>query len=205
MILANKRKETPFDVRDNALDIWQKITELSMRGFGKKARKLPKEPRNFNIWSEPQKNKWYETQKKLLERNESFDMRFISNESQVVDNLCRQMVFLIDRANTLNPQYLHEFDHQRDMQNEVIGICNNLERELDHIVDTIPSNKNYSVILVDLLEKEIALVRGWRKKCLEKRKDIIEKEIARREKIAEKMNFILMKDNIDIKSENDLS
>lgn len=47
MVLEDKRSETPFAVRDNALDIWKQVTELSFRGFGKKKRKMPKTPSNF--------------------------------------------------------------------------------------------------------------------------------------------------------------
>lgn len=48
IVLEDKRAETPFAARDNMLDIWRKTTELGFRGFGRKNRKNPKEPRNFS-------------------------------------------------------------------------------------------------------------------------------------------------------------
>ena len=51
MVLENKRKETPFEARDNMLEHWNQLTELSFRGYGLQKRKPPKEPRNINEWS----------------------------------------------------------------------------------------------------------------------------------------------------------
>lgn len=58
MLLESQRKETPFAARDNMLDIWKHATELSFRGFGRKKRKMPKEPKNFEKWSEESREKW---------------------------------------------------------------------------------------------------------------------------------------------------
>ena len=52
MKLEDERKETPFAARDTILDIWMHLTELCFRGFGKKPRKMPNEPKNFSTWKE---------------------------------------------------------------------------------------------------------------------------------------------------------
>ena len=184
-VLEDKRKETPFAVRDNALDIWKQITELSMRGFGLKKRKPPKIPKNFSEWSKESQEKWKKSANERYIRNEKWDMIFIENESRVVDGLCREIVHLIDRANSMNPQYLCECDHQRIMQDEAIGRCSNLMRELNHIADTIPCNKNFLATQTESIEREIVLLRGWRKSCNAIRKNVIAKEIRERKKIAD--------------------
>lgn len=196
MVLEDKRSETPFAVRDNALDIWKQVTELSFRGFGKKKRKMPKTPSNFEIWSEESKEKWRASAKERLARQEQWDMNFIQNESKVVDDVCREIVYLIDRANTMNPQYLCECDKQRLMQDEAIGHCNNLKRELNHIADTLPCNKNFLAILTENIDKEIAILRGWRKSCNATRRNVIENEIKRRVSAAEELGFIVCSEDI---------
>lgn len=176
MLLESQRKETPFAARDNMLDIWKHATELSFRGFGRKKRKMPKEPKNFEKWSEESREKWRINMKEHVCEQEKWDLTFIQNETRVVDSLCRKIVYLIDRANTLNPQYLCECDQQRIMQDEAIGYCKNLERELNHIADTIPCNKNFLAIMTEDIEKELTILRGWRKSCNAIRDRVIQKE-----------------------------
>lgn len=147
------------------LDIWKHITELSFRGFGIKKRKKPKTPGNFKEWSKESQEKWLKNMEDTYKRNRKWDEMFIENESRVVDDLCRKIVHLIDQANILHPYYLFEWEDQRRMQDEAIGLCSNLKQELNHIADTIPCNKNFLTIQTEDIEKEIALIRGWRRSC----------------------------------------
>ena len=186
MKYEDQRKETPFATRDNMLDIRDHVTELTFRGFGKKKRKMPREPRNFGQWSEKSRERWISQQEELLARQEEYDRMFIEDESKVVRDLCRQIVFLIDRANTLNPQTVHECDIQRDLQNEAIGLCNNLQREMNHIAETIPCNRNFLAILSEDIDREIDLIRGWRKSCVPLREKAMILEMQRREKAEKK-------------------
>lgn len=195
MVIEGKRKETTFAVRDNMLDVWKQLTELSYRGFGKKLRKMPKTPRNFETWSKESQEKHIEKMKRILEFQELCDRKFIETETTVVDGLCREIVKLIDMANSINPQYLCECDQQRLWQDEAIGLCNNLKRELNHIADAMPCNKNFSAEVTENIQREIELLRGWRKSCLNIRTNVIKKEIKRRETVAEKMGFVLLKDD----------
>lgn len=195
-VLEEYRKETPFFARDNMLDIWKNCTELSFRGFGIKKRKSPKTPKNFDTWSKESQEKWKQTMQLKLEQQERWDLMFIHNETHVVDGLCRKIVYLIDRANTLNPQYLFECDDQRLKQDEAIGYCNNLRRELNHIADTIPCNKNFVALLTEKIDKELDALRGWRKSCNSKRKDVIAKEIKQRKSVAEKIGFITKNEDL---------
>jgi len=194
MKLESQRTETPFEVRDNALDMRRQITELGFRRYGKKARKLPNQPRNWVEWSEASRQKWLAVQEIKRQEAEQFDSWFIQNERSVLDSLLRKIIFDIDQANTLNPQYLFECDEQRRLQDEAIGLCNNLKRELAYIGSTIPANMNFIVVTTDIIDKELNLLRGWRKSCNETRAKVLEMEIKRRTKAAEKTGFILMQD-----------
>lgn len=189
-VLEKDRKETPFDARDNMLNIWNHVTELSFRGFGVRKRNTPKTPKNFNEWSKASQEKHLKSMEEKKIRQEKWDMMFIERESKVVDDLCRNIVYAIDAANTINPQYICECDIQRVKQDEAIGLCNNLKRELNHIAETIPCNKNFLSQVTEDIAKEIVILRGWRKSCNDTRKKVIEKEISQRKTVAEKMGFI---------------
>ena len=194
-VLVDNRKETTFAVRDNALNMRRQITELAFRRFGKKPRKLPKQPSNWEIWSEQSKENWTKQQEEKRKQAEQFDEWFIQNERAILDRLIRKIIFNIDTANCINPQYLNECDKIRDLQDEAIGLCSNLIRELNYIGDTIPSNKNFIVITVEIINKEIGLLHGWRKSYNETRSRILEKEIGRRKTAAEKAGFVLCEEN----------
>ena len=180
MKYEDHRAETPFAARDNMLDIREHITELAFRGFGKKPRKLPNLPSNWDQWSEESRNKWTLTQETKLRFAEECDKRFIADEFAWFNATLRHMVDLIDQANTLSPQTEHECDIQRDMQNEVIGLCNNLIRELNHIAATIPCNKNFAVLVINEIDKEMAILRGWRKGCYPLRAHCMKNDALRR-------------------------
>ena len=133
-------------------------------------------------------------QQEKLAQQEEFDRNFIANETQVVDDLCRRIVQIIDRGNIVKPQYVCECEELRLMQDEAIGLCSNLKRELNHIANVIPSNKNFLALVTEDIEKEIALLRGWRKLGNTLRTKAIEREIEQRKTVAEKMGFVVTAD-----------
>ena len=176
MILQVNQKETPFDVRDNAIDLRQAITELSFRRFGKKARTIPNTPSNWEQWSEISRNRWLEDQEQKRVQAEEFDNWFIQNERTILDRLLRRIIYDIDAANIMQPQYLFEYEKQRELQDDAIAYCSNLKRELNYIGETIPANKNFIVKVVGIIERELALLRGWRKFCNKNRAKVIDDE-----------------------------
>lgn len=123
---------------------------------------------------------WKYNQAKKRMQQEQFDNWFIDNERTVLDEILRKIVFNIDRANMINPQFLRECDDQRSLQNEAIGLCGNLKRELGYIGMTIPVNKNFLAATTDIIDKEIALLRGWRKECNKARANVLQMEVQRR-------------------------
>lgn len=87
------------------------------------------------------------------------------------------------------------------MHDEAIGLCKNLMRELNHIAETIPCNMNYLALQTESINKEIDLLKGWRKSFNLKRNEVLTAEIKRRTKAAEKLGFVLMTDELKIPEE----
>lgn len=191
MTHENNRKETPFDARDNILEIWKQITELCMRGFGLRRRKKAKAPNNFEKWSKKSQDKWIKSEELKRLQQEKWDSVFVDNETKVLEDICRNIVHMIDRGNSINPQYMCEYEELRMCQTQAIEYCFNLKRELNHIADTIPCNANFLAKQVDSIETEIRLLNGWRKYGNKICNDVIEKEINRRKTVASKIGFIL--------------
>lgn len=162
-VLKEKRQETPFTVRINALDMRQKITEYSFRRFGKKPRTMPKQPSNWEKWSDKSREDWTRKEEEKLANAEKFDDWFITNERTIIDRMLRRILFDIDKANIMRPVTVAECDKQRELMDDAIGTCSNLIHELQYIAETIPSNKNFVIKTVELIEKELRLLRGWRK------------------------------------------
>lgn len=185
MKYQDERKETPFSARDYMLDIWDHTLELCFRNFGKKKRKPPKEPSNFAEWSPESRDRWTAQQQEKLAMAEAFDATFIQNETRVLDALCRKIVFAIDAANTMPTIYVCECEAVRLKQDEAIGLCSNLKRELNHIAMTIPSNANYLAKLTGEIDKEIRILSGWRKSCNGLREKAILFEKQQRQRIEE--------------------
>lgn len=185
MKYEDERRETPFETRDHMLDIRQHLEELCFRGFGLRKRKAPKIPGNFSEWSPESQERWKNSQAEMLEWQQKCDRDFVEEESKWMRQTAREIVNLIDRANRMSPQTEHECDIQRDMQNEALGLCSNMERELNHIAATIPCNKNFAVKLTKDIEHEIALIQGWRKSCNPIRAEAMKKDAIMRMKATE--------------------
>ena len=49
------------------------------------------------------------------------------------------------------------------MQNAAIGNCEQLLQEFQYIIEVLPVNANKYLRFVDMIEREIALLKGWRK------------------------------------------
>lgn len=194
MKYEDQRKETPFATRDNMLNIRNHMEELCLRGFGLRKRKKAKEPKNFNEWSEESREKWIKNQEELYEWQSHCDRIFIEDETKWIRATCREIVGLIDDANGMNPQTEHECDMQRDLQNEALRLCKRLRREINHIADTIPCNKNFLVIQDKEITDEINLISGWRKSCNPLREEAMKKDAMRRLKAEQAAKTELMKE-----------
>ena len=158
MKYQDARKPTKYSSRDGILDIWNIVTELSQRYFGIKERKLPKEPSNFNQWSEESKEKWKKNNLEKIKKAMEWDWSFIVHESRIVDNICREIAYALDRATSMEINFLCDWQEQYDLYKKAIGTYHNLECELNHIASAIPSNKNFLTKLTDRIEEELKIL-----------------------------------------------
>ena len=75
----------------------------------------------------------------------------------------RFLIRNIIQANSIFPTSVPEFVTRRSYQTRAIGCCEQLIQEFQYVLTVIDVNVNKYLPYVDMLEKEIALLRAWRK------------------------------------------
>lgn len=100
--------------------------------------------------------------------------RFLMNEKNVPKRytfvftlpgieLARKMMEEVTAANSIYPTNPSELAQRRYHQNEAIMRCEQIMQHLQWLADTLPIKISSLEILVELIDREIALLRAWRK------------------------------------------
>lgn len=129
-----KRSISKMEFFHTALELRKELTNLLMRDFGIK--------------------------------NIKKDITYIGKiENFTPDELdvLRNLISNITQANTIYPNCESEFYDRRNFQNHAIANCEELYQEMQYVVSILPSDINKYMRYVDMIEKEIALLKGWRK------------------------------------------
>ena len=80
--------------------------------------------------------------------------------------IIEKVIALIDTitaANTIYPQSMHEYEMRRDYQNKAIITVEQIIQLLQFMLSTLPVSADRFKPVTELLMKEGALLRGWRK------------------------------------------
>lgn len=159
----------------NAIALRKDITDLLMRDFGikdyKRNIKFVGKYENFteeeieiveNIFEKHDMDKCFvdEYPLWLIEKERSFFM-----------DICRELMKNIVKANSIYPVNISEYYLRRNHQNKAIGNCEDLLQEMQYVISVVPVNAQKYMPYVEIIEREIALLKGWRKsdnKILEK-------------------------------------
>jgi len=75
----------------------------------------------------------------------------------------KAIVFDLFRANSIYPTSLPELYERRLNQDRAIGSCYALLQELQYVIRVLPVDAQQYVRYTKLIEREIALIKGWRK------------------------------------------
>jgi hypothetical protein len=81
------------------------------------------------------------------------------------------LTFYIVQANKLHPNYDFEWEQRRQAQNDAIGIVQNLYVEIDHIKEMFDVSLKFTTDLMDALDREEDLIKGWRQSDNKRRKE----------------------------------
>ena len=165
-VIKNKRSLSSLEFFHNAIKLRKEMTELLLRDFGVKAKN-----RDVNIY--PKKYSMDKADGEIfVELCEKYkiatlvetypDWLIMEFRKTILYNL-RDLIKCITQANSIYPVSISELEERRGWQNRAIGDCEILLQEMAYIISVIPVDANKYMPYVDLIQREIALLKGWRK------------------------------------------
>ena len=178
-VLSNLRDLSSMEFYKNAINIRCEITKWMLRNFG-----LKKNPKNIKCVL---KNATPEEVKQIDEifishgenLNKEFTgeypLWFINTERKIIMNIMWQMMNSIIAANSIYAETMAEADLRRCKQDKAIISIHHLYCELQYIQKIFPQNLNYFAPLLEKLEREDKLLKGWRQSDNKARKKLAEK------------------------------
>ena len=90
-------------------------------------------------------------------------------------DILRSMMLNITRAYTIWATNISEAYERRNRINAAIADCESLVKELELAIDILPIDAEKYMRYVDAIEREIALLKGWRKSDNKRLKEFQEK------------------------------
>lgn len=160
-----KRKESQFEVIKHFYKLRKEMTDLLLRDFGysqaKSQKRLEKMfgGKPYEELDEKQKEHY----QKRLSVNSGFEEWFVSYQRDSVMDCIRNANEYIFTANSIYPSDLSELAERRICQGKAIGQCYRLLQELQYTIETLPVDVEKYTRFSDMINKEIDLLKGWRK------------------------------------------
>ena len=80
--------------------------------------------------------------------------------------MTKKLIELFDNitaANTVYPKTEHEVEIRRDYQTKAVITCEQIYQLLQYAISVLPINANRLLTVIEQLDKEIALLKAWRK------------------------------------------
>lgn len=164
-VLKSKRKPSQFEVFHHLNKLRKEITDLLLRDFGYNAIKSEKRlerrfgSRSYEELTDIEKQQ-YDRQKK---KQDAFDEWFIESERNAIIDCLRSIGEHVYTANSIYPTYPEELVERRIHQDLAIGQCYRLVQELQYAIETLPVDVNTYLRFGADIQKEIDLIKGWRK------------------------------------------
>lgn len=164
-VVKRKRKESPFEVFHHLTKMRKDITDLLLRDFGYSNEKFQKKMEKWYGGKPP--DQLTDAQKQNIERQkrraEAFDEWFISQERNTIISCLHGINEHVYTANSIYPTCIEELKERRIHQDLAIGQCYRLVQELQYSIETLPVDVNVYLRFSEQIQKEIDLIKGWRK------------------------------------------
>ena len=103
--------------------------------------------------------------------NSEYPEWYLEDEKKLIKKYCNMLIFYIVQANKLHPNYDFEWEQRRKNQNDAIGVVQNLYVEIDHIKEMFDVSLKFTTDLMDALDREEDLIKGWRQSDNKRRKE----------------------------------
>lgn len=149
-VLAAKRRESRFEAIAYSCELHDMLIEFMHRGFGVKdvdqVVRLKYARGHID--------------------NEDFGyFRFLMHNSKMrIDQLCAQLTSNVRAANSIYATSISEYEKRREYQNTAIINCEQMIKELQHIVDVFEVDINKYGRYIQAIDREIDLIKRWRRR-----------------------------------------
>lgn len=163
-VLARKRKLSKMEFYANALRLRKSLVFLLLRDLGVKNR-----VRKVKILTEGMEEPDAESFQKIAEKYgmagfvAEYPEWLISKLRDSIWDILRDMLINITRAYTIWATNVSEAYARRNYQNRAIADCESVLKELELAIDVLPIDADKYMRYVGALNREIALLKGWRK------------------------------------------
>ena len=164
-VVKGKRKESQFEVIKHFYRLRKDITDLLLRDFGYSVKKSEQRRskmfggKSFDELTESQQEHYLKT----TGRNDGFEEWFIAYQRDVVMDCIGKATEYIFTANSIYPSIPEELVERRIYQDKAIAQCYILLQELQYTIEILPVDIQKYVRFSESLEREIGLLKGWRK------------------------------------------
>ena len=163
-VLARDRSVSKLEFYHTALKLRKSMYFLAMRDFGTKDK--VRDVQALTKGMEPQDA---DLLLGVLERYHIRRVNMYWPEWFIVrirESICHEIdLFMqaIERAKSIWPQMRAEYEERRVSQDRAIGCLDSLLSTLTLAIDVLPIDADKFRVQVELIEKERALLKGWRK------------------------------------------
>jgi len=167
-VLVINRSLSELEFYRNAIVLYEEMTSLLLRNFGIKSKRRPvisEEEKELVLADYPFMHRVFKRLSQLEEADvisEYPDWLIQHYRKQVLEQLDELLNNITD-ANTIYPINEHELEVRRDYQTRAVGNCEKLIQILQRIMVALPVDVNKLLPFVDRIDKEVALLKGWRK------------------------------------------
>lgn len=163
-VKKDQRNQSSMEFIKNANRLRQSVTEWLFRDFGIKKKSINCAVKNIS--SEDQKIigevlSRYENQSEYRLIS-NYPKWFIDFERKTIITILRNLTSNITHANSIYAINLEELNERRIYQDKAIGDCFDLKTEIENIADQITLNLDKLSPIIQMIQKEITLLKGWR-------------------------------------------
>jgi len=166
-VLKRKRNISKMEFYHNGIKLRLMMTEFLLKDFAIKPRR-----RNLDFAKEVydmEDDDVKEIEEILSAYNiknsfiDNFPTWLIDKERDYFMDLLRDMMKNICSANTIHITNKEEYYMRRNYQTQAICNCENLLQEMQYVIYVCHPNVEKYMKYVDMIEREIYLLKGWRK------------------------------------------
>jgi hypothetical protein len=147
MVVKNKRNLSSLEFYSHARKMREDLTNFLLRDFGVRNKVYKQHtPENQQITVIEEYPQW-----------------LIDYFRKSIITLLNCLMNNIVAANSIYPITIEEVNYRRVLQDKAIANCEQLFQELTYLADMLPISLIKVEPYADVIDKEIALLKGWRK------------------------------------------